>query len=120
VFAQERVRPARIADSLAELQVRHPGVPLVFAETRPLAEEWTYRFLAAAVQHAGDDAHALDRLADIPEPAPPPAPEPTAAEIRAWAHVTGLDISNGGRIPAEIREAYHRTHLAVPDDARDK
>jgi hypothetical protein len=40
------------------------------------------RFLAAAATHAGDDAHGLSRLADLPEPS---APEPTAAEVRAWA-----------------------------------
>lgn len=48
IFAQTRVRPAAIADALAELQVRYPTVPILFCETRKLAEEWTYRFLAAA------------------------------------------------------------------------
>ena len=48
VFKLDRVRPAVIADGLAELAVRWPSVPIVFAETRPLAEEWTYRYLAAA------------------------------------------------------------------------
>lgn len=110
IFKQDRVRPATIADALAELQVTWPAIPIVFADTRPLAEEWTYRFLAAAAQHAGDDAHALGRLADLPEPAPPPAPEPTAAEIRAWARATGWVVSNGGRVPSVIREAYDRAH----------
>jgi hypothetical protein len=41
--------PGFLADLTARLQVRHPGVPVVFAETRKLAEEWTYRFLAAAL-----------------------------------------------------------------------
>lgn len=49
LFAQTRVRPAVVADGLAELQVRWPNVPIVFCETRKLAEEWTYRFLAAAL-----------------------------------------------------------------------
>ena len=44
------------------------------------------------------------------EPAPPAAPETTAAEIGAWARTADLDISNGGRIPVEIREAYHQAH----------
>jgi hypothetical protein len=110
IFKQDRVRPAVVADALAELQITWPAIPIVFADTRPLAEEWTYRFLAAAAHHAGDDAHALTRLADLPEPAPPAAPEPTAAEIRAWARTAGLDISNGGRIPVEIRTAYHQAH----------
>ncbi|MFC0532496.1 ERCC4 domain-containing protein [Phytohabitans kaempferiae] len=110
IFKQTRVRPATVADALAELQITWPAIPIVFADTRALAEEWTYRFLAAAAHHAGDDAHGRDRLADLPEPAPPPAPDPTAAEIRAWARTAGLDISNGGRIPVEIREAYRHAH----------
>ncbi|WP_276319851.1 hypothetical protein [Egibacter rhizosphaerae] len=35
-------------DLLARLQVRYPTVPIVFADSRKMAEEWTYRFLAAA------------------------------------------------------------------------
>ena len=50
----------------------------------------------------------LSRLADLPEPAAPPAP--TAAEIRAWAHTAGLEVSRGGRIPVEVRQAYHCAH----------
>src|SRR5881392_1328920 len=48
VFRLERARPALVADGLAELQIRWPNVPIGFCETRTLAEEWTYRFLAAA------------------------------------------------------------------------
>lgn len=110
IFKQDRVRPAVVADALAELQVTWPAVPIVFADARPLAEEWTYRYLAAAAHHAGDNAHALARLADLPEPSPPPAPEATPAEIRAWARATGLEVNRGGRIPADIRDAYHRAH----------
>jgi len=38
-----------LPDMLARLQVRYPEVQIVFAETRPLAEEWTFRYLGAAV-----------------------------------------------------------------------
>ena len=48
VFGLTHIRPAVVADMLAELQVRYPMVPIVFCETRKLAEEWTYRYLAAA------------------------------------------------------------------------
>lgn len=44
IFKRDRIRPA----TFAELQVTWPAVPIVFADTRPLAEEWTYCFLAAA------------------------------------------------------------------------
>lgn len=33
-----------LADLLARVQVSYPSVPIVFCETRPLAEEWTFRF----------------------------------------------------------------------------
>ena len=55
VFKLTRVRPRVVADGLAELQVRYPTVPIVFGETRQLAQEWTYRFLGAALEH-----HRLD------------------------------------------------------------
>ena len=37
-----------LPDMLARVQVRYPEVPIIFAETRPLAEEWTFRYLGAA------------------------------------------------------------------------
>jgi len=48
LFKLEHVAPGFVPDLLARVQVRHPGVPIVFCDTRPLAEEWTYRFLGAA------------------------------------------------------------------------
>ena len=61
VFKLEHVRPALVADQLGECQVRWPNVPVIFAETRPLAQEWTYPFLAAAVHEclAGQEAERL-------------------------------------------------------------
>ncbi|MFK0181766.1 Lsr2 family protein [Streptomyces xanthochromogenes] len=32
------------------------------------------------------------------------------AAIRAWAKEKGYDINDRGRVPAEIREAYDKTH----------
>lgn len=50
IFKLDRpVRASVIAEGIAELQVQYPTVPIVFAETRQLAQEWTYRFLGAAV-----------------------------------------------------------------------
>jgi len=48
LFKLEHVSAAFIADGLARLQVRYPEIPVVFADSRKFAEEWTYRFLAAA------------------------------------------------------------------------
>jgi hypothetical protein len=52
LFKSSHVGSGRLADLLARHQVRYPEVPIVFCETRPLAEEWTFRFLGAALaQH---------------------------------------------------------------------
>ena len=41
-----------LPDLLARVQVRYPEIQIVFAETRPLAEEWTFRYLGAALAEA--------------------------------------------------------------------
>ena len=103
VFAQRHVRPAQVADSLAELQVRWPDVPIVFAETRPLAEEWTFRYLAAALAWAHDE-HAIG--ARLPgattELTATTAPEASTAEVRAWARAAGIDVPDRGRLRPEV------------------
>jgi hypothetical protein len=109
VFAQERVRPAVLADGVAELQVRFPTVPVVFCETRPLAEQWVYRFLAAAYTWALAEPDAVARL-DAPVvsevEAAPPAPGPSTAEVRAWAREAGLAVPDRGRLRPEIWRAW--------------
>ena len=47
------VQPGWLCEAVARLQVRYPTVPIVFADSRKLAEDYTYRFLAAAL-----DLHA--------------------------------------------------------------
>lgn len=42
---------AVVADAIAQCQARHPSMSIVFAETRSLAQGWTYRFLAAAARY---------------------------------------------------------------------
>jgi hypothetical protein len=49
VFKLEHVPAGFVADLLGALAVRYPAVPVVFCDTRPLAQEWAYRFLGAAV-----------------------------------------------------------------------
>jgi len=49
LFKLEHVKPGFIPELMARLQVRYPTVPIVFCETRPLAEQWVMRFLAAAL-----------------------------------------------------------------------
>jgi ERCC4-type nuclease len=51
LFKLEHVRSGFVPELLARVQVRYPSVPIVFCDTRPLAEECTYRFLGAALAH---------------------------------------------------------------------
>ena len=48
--AADRVKPGWLLNVIAALQVEHPRVSWMFAETRQLAEEWAYRWLAAAAR----------------------------------------------------------------------
>jgi hypothetical protein len=59
LFKLEHTKPGFVIELLAALTIRYPTVTIHFAETRPLAEEWTYRFLGAALAHAQAEAHAL-------------------------------------------------------------
>jgi hypothetical protein len=52
LFKLEHTQPGFVTELLAALTVRYPTVPIHFAETRPLAEEWTYRYLGAALAYA--------------------------------------------------------------------
>ncbi len=103
VFKLERVRPATVADGLAELQVRWPQVPLIFCETRQLAEEWTYRFLAAAYTWATTEVDMA--CAPVPRPVARPGRPGDAggAEHRRGQGVgphAGLGRTGPGPAPA--------------------
>ena len=105
VYKLEWVRPAVVANGLAELQVHFATVPIVFCETRQLAEEWTYRFLGAALAAEVDRADTDERIAPTPV-------RVSNAEIRAWARQRGLDVSARGRIAGSVVAAYR---AANPD-----
>lgn len=108
IAALERIRPAVVADALAELQVRWPEVPIVFCETRALAEEWTYRYLAAAVTWAESEGAAQLRsgtpTSDLD--GAPTAPDPPTATVRAWARKNGLAVPDRGRLRPEVWAAW--------------
>ncbi|MEY2569797.1 MAG: hypothetical protein QOE63_147, partial [Acidimicrobiaceae bacterium] len=60
VFRLTYVTPSMVAEMLAAAQVRYPTVPIMFCETRALAQEWTYRFLGAALSFADEEADFTD------------------------------------------------------------
>lgn len=110
LFALTHVRPSVAAEALAELAIRVPMVPVIFAETRKLAQEWTYRFLGAALVHVEEDRGAEALLATLANAGPLPPAEPSNREIRAWARQAGLGVSDRGKIAGDVRQAYDRAH----------
>jgi hypothetical protein len=113
LLKQDHVPSSMVLEALAELAVRVPTVPVVFAETRKLAQEWTYRFLGAALVHVAEEREAVGPLLALPSAGPlagPPAPAVPAAAIRDWAASAGFDVAERGRIPAAVRLAYDRAH----------
>lgn len=115
IFALQHTRPSVVADLLAEQQVRCPSVPIVFCETRKLAEEWVYRFLAAAYvwspDGTGDGLAVADEQPSADASAPEHQPQPVSvAEVRAWARLHGLDVPDRGRLRPEILAAWRQAH----------
>ncbi len=110
LFTLPFVRPGWVADLLAQVQVRWTTVPVFFAETRPLAEEWTYRFLAAAAAEGVADGRSAERLAALVSPGPLAAAPATVGEMRSWAVEQGLTVSDRGQLRASVVAAYRAAH----------
>ncbi|HYN34237.1 MAG TPA: histone-like nucleoid-structuring protein Lsr2 [Ilumatobacteraceae bacterium] len=110
IFKLRHVRPTSIATQLAEAAVRYPAVPIVFAESRQLAQEWTFRFFGAAVDHVLHDRVGEARAAELVHAGSVPHRAPAPAEVRAWAVEQGLTVSDRGRIPIEVTRAYLAEH----------
>ncbi len=106
VFKLDHVRTGVVADAIAECQIRFPTVPIVFCDTRKLAQEWTYRFLAAA-RVAFSEELVGDLAVRGLEAAPPLAPAPPSpAAVRRWATTHDIVVSDRGRIPAAVMDQY--------------
>lgn len=110
IFGLAFAKPAAIADQLGECQARFPSVPIIFAETRQLAQQWTYRFLAACVAESAQESVVERRLAELSGAPRPARSGASTAEIREWARTFGLKVSDRGRIPAEVVASYEREH----------
>jgi hypothetical protein len=117
LFKLEHAPGARVAEALAEAQARFPTVPIVFCETRPLAQEWTYRWLGACLSEltAADDHRDLDLTFAsgapvVLRPVPPPNPDGAvdSAAVRLWARAHELPVNDRGRLPQSLVEAYLR------------
>jgi len=108
LFKLQHAQPSVVVEGLAEAQVRFPSVPIVFCENRQLAQEWTYRFLGAALVHARDDQAARQRALELV--AAPVQPGPTTAQVRAWARAMGISVPDRGRLRPEVWDAYRADH----------
>lgn len=113
IFAQTWARPATVADSLAELQTTFSTVSIQFCDNRKLAQEHVYRYLAAVHTWAQDSLDTAGSLGSEPAlDAAPAQPEPSTAEIRAWARSVGLAVPDRGKLPPEIRQAWDEAHAS--------
>jgi hypothetical protein len=114
IFTLTRMRPAVVADGVAELQVRWPNVPIVFCETRKLAEEWVYRYLAAALVWGGNGAASKLGAGTSPSEDSSAEPDlaPSTAQIRAWARRNGFAVPDRGRLRPEVINAWQRAHVS--------
>ena len=116
VFKLDWVRPATVADGLAELQIRWPDVPITFCETRQLAEQWTYRYLAAAHAWASTELALAERMGPVESALSSAvetavdASDPSTKEVRAWARRTGIDVTDRGRLRPEVWQAWRLAH----------
>jgi hypothetical protein len=111
----EHLRESQMAQWVARLQVRHPNVPIVFPGTRGLAEEWTFRFLAAARQWALDEEAAGQRMDPThgwtqARKLPPSVHSPDEHVVRLWARSVGLPVGEYEPIRPGLWAAWRRTH----------
>jgi len=115
LFALEHVTGSRVAEALAEAQARFPSIPIVFCETRPLAQEWTYRWLGACLVElsAARVTSAVEATfspgGTVP---PPPVRGPQAAAVRTWAQEHGIAVSERGRVPVDVVRRYEAAHAS--------
>ena len=114
IFKLTHAPGATVAEALAEAQARFPSVPIVFCETRALAQEWLYRWFGACLR----EHHERQATTDIEGTFAPagPLPEPHVlrprsgtgedAIIRLWARSNGVEVSERGRVSAAVRRSW--------------
>src|SRR3954451_9429745 len=112
LFPFEPASGAAAAEALAEAQARFPSVPIVFCETRPLAQEWAYRWLGACLAELDAAAHTAEVESTFASGTALPVAAPRPADVREWARGRGLEVSERGRIPQDVVREY----LAAADD----
>ena len=73
------------------------------------AEEWTYRYLAAAHAWVETEQAVSDRIGipvEANETTTAPETAPSTAEVRAWARAAGIAVPDRGRLHPDIWHAW--------------
>jgi hypothetical protein len=120
-----KARPGWLLNLVAALQAAYPNVPLLFAETGPLAAGLAYRWLSAAsrlarAEAAGEGiAEVLSAALGVEPPANPPADQPAdalaAAPLFAAAPaVQVLRASTASGREGRLRDALERARAGEP------
>jgi hypothetical protein len=110
VFKLDWIRPAVMPTASPSYRSAGPACRSSFSEACRLAEEWTYRYIAAAHAWASTELALAERSSgDSVKPATataPGAPEPTTSEVRAWARGKGITVPDRGRLRPDIWQAW--------------
>lgn len=93
------VRPGWLEDLIAALQVAHPTVTWMFAETRALAEDWAFRWLGACARV--DRPYAMPLLSERALGEPNFGAPPAGANAALPAART-LPASRAGPVPRAL------------------
>lgn len=130
---QTRVRKGWIFNLTAALQAAYPNVPLLFAESGPLAADLAYRWLSAclrlrrAARSGRSSSEALGEVLDeqgVHSPAGPlfsgPAQEPPRSDLLAGQRVRRADapLDRAGRQRMALARADAGERLTVAEHAR--
>ncbi|KMO82096.1 hypothetical protein MCHLDSM_01504 [Mycolicibacterium chlorophenolicum] len=78
-----------------------------------LAEEWTYRFLAAARTWTASKDVAVQQVQSAGIGTGESGAEPSSAEVWAWARGTGLPVPDRGRLRPDVWSAWRAAHGAT-------
>ena len=106
-----KTRPGWLLNLVAALQAAYPNVPLLFAESGPLAAGLAYRWLSAALRLARAEAagegvaEVLSASLGVEPPSDPPADAPLFAEVPVVQVLRGGTAS--GR-EGRLRDALDR------------
>lgn len=131
---ETRVRPGWILNLTAALQAAYPNVPLLFAETGPLAGDLAYRWLSACMnlrrsaRRGTSISEALGAVIGVNDSgtvASPP-PEPTATPLFGLEGLTldhsvdraAAPLDRAGRQRLALQHLTARGSISVADHAR--